>query len=229
MSTPDPRPPLPPGRVTLAAALLESGLLLTFAGMFLSGQVQRGDEREGLDLPIRLGVSAVPALVVIGAYAVLRLTRPLRGSFVVAGALVCGLSAALRAGIAPLERLRDGLIGLIVGALVAGLVLPLDGEARELRGSTAQPWRELLFASFLLLFGSMPAGVAGGFLVATPTIALGLWTLGRGGLHDLRQLWRGDRRTDAVARLAVALPIALLGLGLLVVTPLLSLGRLPAR
>ena len=225
-----PRLPLPPGRLRVAGTLLEAGLLLSFAGMSLSGQLQAGgsDEFEEPRMPIRLGLRALPVLAVIAVYVAQRLVRPQPRAFLLAGALVVGLGSALRAGVSPLERVRDGLLGLVVGAFVTGFVMPLDGEVESLRQEgTAQPWRELLFATMLVFLGSLPAAVAGGFLVAVPTIALGLWVMGRGVVHDARRLWWGDGRTGAAARLALALPMGLMGLGLLGVTPLLSLGWQP--
>jgi hypothetical protein len=212
--------------IRVASTLLESGMLLAFGAMFVSGMVA-APEGEAPRLPMRLGLSAVPSLVVVAGYAAKRLTRPRGWAFAAACALVCSFGAALRPGLPPLGRLGDGVLGLLVGVIMGGLVMPLDDEADALIKSGSRPWRELFYGSLLAVFGVLPSVIVGGFVLALPTMGVGLWVLGRGLRYDLRQLVRGGGRGGAAARLLLGLALGLLGLGMAVVSPLFSFVRGP--
>jgi hypothetical protein len=211
--------------VRLAAALVESGVLVAVGAMFFSGSIAHSEEPP--PLPIRLGPGAAPYLLVVGAYAIQRLTRPRGWAFTAAFALACSLGAALRPGLPLLRRPGEAALALLVGAIAGGLVMPINDEGDSLIGAGVKPWRELYFASLLVFFGTLPAAITGGFVLALPTIALGLWILARGAWHDLRQLARGGPRAGALVRLLLGLGIGLLGLGLAAVTPLFSFVRGP--
>lgn len=220
-----PRLPLRPGLLRAAAALLEAGLLLVLGVLFLDGTIQ--DDTEGPSrLPLRPGLLALPVLLVAGAYAVQRVARPVPHAFPLACALACALGAALRPGLGPLDRAIDGLVGLLTGAFFASVVVRLDGVADELLRGEAKPWNELVFGMLLVTFGAMPSALAGGFVLALPTLSLGLLLLGRCILLDTRAALR-QRSPGGAARALLALPLWLLGLGFLVVCPMISLGRLP--
>lgn len=201
-------------------------MLFALGAMFLAGLVQAGGDEPRW--PLRLGVRAVPVLVVVGVYAFQRMIGPKRRwSFVVASALVCGLGAALAASLAPAQRALDALRGLVAGAIVGGLVMPLDGEADALLRGPSRPWNELFFAAMVILFGTMPSVVSGGFVLTMPTVAAGLAVLAHGLRLDGSQALRGSERLGASLRLAFALPLLLAALGFLVVSPLLSSGWRP--
>lgn len=220
------RLPLPARLVRVASTLLESGMLVTFGAMFSSGLIA-APEGEGPPLPLRLGLSAAPWLLVVVAYAAARLTRSRGWAFTAACALVCALGAALRPGLLPLGRLGDGGRGLLAGAIMGGLLMPLDDEGETLIKAGSRPWHELFFACLLVFFGSLPSVIVGGFVLALPTMVIGLGILGRGLHHDLRQLVRGGARGVAAARLLLALALGLLGLGMAIMSPAFSFVRGP--
>jgi len=218
------RPPLPSKLIRFAAALLEAGLLVTIGTILLDKAIHNPDS-DGPDLPIWPGVRVLPILIVAGAYAVQRFVRPRKAAFVVAGALVGALGASLRAGIEPLERLRDGGAGLVAGAIMTGLMMSVDDEAATLLEGGAQPWRELFMAALLVTIGAMPAVILGGFVLAVPTIVAGIVILLRCIRYDAPVVVP-QRSVGAVARVFIAMLLGLLAMGFLVVTPLLSLGML---
>ncbi len=216
---------MPAGRARLAAVLLESSLLLSIGAMFLAGLVSGGDTADEPHYPLRLGPSAVPLLVVIGAYAVQRLLRPRPRAFLVAGALVASTGALMAPATSVPQRVGHAALAFLVGAIVTWWSLPLDREGDRLIGATAWTWRELLFTGFLVFLGGMPSMIAGGFVLVVPSMVVALLIVGRNLRLELATLRHGDRgRSGAVARLLVGLFLGQMALGMVFVGPLLSLG-----
>lgn len=228
MPGPSPRPPLPPKLIRLAASLLEAGLLLCAGVMLLDGAIQDADSEGPKHFPIRVGVSAIPILIVVVAYGVQRFLAPRRFSFMLAGAVVCALGGALRAGIEPLQRFWDALRGFAVGGFLMGFLMTVDDDSTTLLEGGAQPWRELLMAGFLVTFGVMPSAIFGGFVLALPTIIVGIIILVRCIRYDAR-IVAPRRSIGAATRVFIAMLLGLLAVGFLIVCPRLSLGMLHAH
>jgi len=225
---PSNRAPLPPKLIRLAAALLEAGVLVCAGVMLLDGAIQEPDSDGPKHMPVRVGISVIPILVVVTAYAVQRFIRPRRFSFMLAGAVVCALGGALRAGIEPLERLLDALRGFVLGALLMGFFMSVDDEGTTLLESGAKPWREFFMGTLLVTLGSMPSAIYGGFVLAIPTILVGLVILAR-CIHYDAALVVPRKSIGAAARVFLAMLFGLLGLGFLVVCPMMSLGMMRVR
>lgn len=222
---PAPRPPISLRLLRLAAALLETGLLITMGAMLLEGSIQNPDADGPPSLPIRPGWGLVPIAAVAFAHGWQRFVRPRRFAFAIAGAIVGALGGALRPDIGIGERFRDALVGALVGAIMMGVMMSVDDESAALMEGGAQPWRELLFGALLSMIGALPAGIWGGFVLAMPSIGVGLVILGRCAWYDAR-VAVPKRSAAALLRVFLALFLALLGLGLLVVSPGMSLGLL---
>ncbi len=228
MFGPSLRPPVPPKLIRLAAALLEAGLLVCVGAMLLDGAIQNPDSEEPTQLPIRVGVSMVPILVVTLVYAVQRVIRPRRFAFMIAGAVVCALGGALRAGLEPSERLLDALRGFVVGALVMGFFMNVDGNSAELLEGGARPGPELVMGFLLVTLGALPSAIFGGFLLAIPTILLGVVILVRCIRYD-GLLVVPRKSLGAAMRVFLAMLCGLLALGFLIVCPMISLGMMRVR
>lgn len=225
MPGPSLRPPIPAKWIRLAATLLEAGVLVTVGAMFLSGSIQDANDDEPPRLPIRVGLSVLPILMVSLAYAVQRVVAPRRFAFMIAGALVCALGGALRAGLELSQRLLDALRGFAVGAIVMGVVMSIDDEGTSLLESKASPWHEMFMGILLVTFGAMPAGIWGGFVLALPTVFVGIGFLVRCIRYDAR-IVAPRRSFGAAFRVFLAILFILLAIGFLVVLPMLSLGML---
>lgn len=221
------RPSISSKLLRISAALLESGLIVVFGVLLLAG-VGDGPDSDGVKPPIRVGLSVIPVLIVAMAYAIQRIWRPRRFAFVIAGALACALGAAFRAGLEPLHRLLDALRGFVVGAIVTGLLMSIDDEATDLLEGEVKPWREMFFGLLLVTFGAMPMAIYGGFVWAIPTIVLGIVVLVRCLRYDAPTVVP-HKDAGALARVFLALLFVLLGLGFLVVCPMISLGMLRHR
>ena len=222
MPGPTLRQPIAAKWIRLAAALLEAGLLVAAGAMFLSGSIQDTDT-DGPRIPIRVGLSVIPILVVAFLYAVQRIVKPRRFAFMIAGALVCALGAALCAGLEPIQRLIDALRGFAVGAIAMGFLMSIDDEGTSLLEGEANPWRELFMGTLLVTFGAMPSAIYGGFVLALPVIFIGIGFLVRCIRYDARVVV--PRRSFAAAcRVFLAILFVLLALGFLVVLPMVSLG-----
>jgi hypothetical protein len=204
---------------------LEASLLVCVGVMLLDGAIQNPDAEGPTRLPIPVGISVIPILIVALAYAVQRFIRPRRFAFMVAGAIVCALGAALRAGIEPLARLLDALRGCVVGALVMGFFMSVDENSAELLEGGARPGHELVMGILLVTFGAMPSAIFGGFILAIPTILLGLVILIR-CIHYDAPLVVPRKSLGLAVRIFVAMLFGLLALGFLVVCPMMSLGMM---
>lgn len=206
--------------------------MLVFGALFLSGSIQHDDQgpdplRDG---PLRLGARGLPVVLVLAGYALRRVLRPGRFNFVVAGALVGALGASVAPGLLWWQRLLDAGRGLVLGLLLTGVLMNLDSVGNELLESSTAPWRELIFGLLLITLGSLPSAIFGGALLAVPAIAMGLWVLGRGGWFDGVWVVRGSSGCGwAALRWVLGVLLFLVGLGLAVVSPLISLGLLPAQ
>ena len=222
------RPPLPPKLIRLSAALLEAGLLVCVGVMFLDGAIQNPDTEGPSRLPIPVGFSVVPILVVTLIYAVQRVIRPRRFAFMIAGALVCALGAALRAGLEPSERLLDALRGSAVGAVAMGFLMSVDENSAVLLEGGARPGPELGMGILLVTFGAMPSAIRGGFILAIPTILLGLVILIRCVLYDA-PLVVPRRSLGLALRIFITMLFGLLALGFIIVCPMISLGMMRMR
>lgn len=222
------RPPIPAKLIRIAAAFLESGLLFSIGAIFLDGTIQDSKAEGPRPLPLRLGFSILPIVIVALVYAVQRLVKPRRFAFMMAGAIVCALGSALRDGLEPLDRLLDGLRGLVVGAIVMGFVMSIDDEATTLLESGAKPWHEMFFGILLVTFGAMPSAIFGGFVWAVPTIVVGLAVMIRCIRHDAPVVVP-RRSMGAAFRIFLSLLFVLLALGFLVVCPMISLGMMRPR
>lgn len=67
-------------------------------------------------------------------------------------------------------------------------------------------------------------------MLAVPAIVMGLWVLGRGGWFDGVQFVRGPSgRLGAALRWGIGVVMFLVGLGFVVVSPMISLGLLSPR
>lgn len=217
------RPPIPSKLLRISAAFLESGLLVVLGVLLLSGAVDDPESEASKHLPIRVGVSVIPIVIVAVVYAVQRVWYPRRFAFVVAGAFACALGGAFRANLELLQRLLDALRGFAVGAIVTGFLMTVDDEATELLEGAAKPWREMFFGLLLVTFGAMPVAIYGGFVWAIVTVLLGLFVLVRCIRYDAVVVVPA-RDVGALARVFLAMVFILLGLGFLVVGPMISLG-----
>jgi len=217
------RPAISAKWIRRSAALLEMNVLVTLGAMMLSGVVQ--DAHGELDgrLPLHVGVGIVPILLIAVVYAAQRITRRRRFAFVIAGALVCGVGAALHPAIDIGSRLLDGLRGLVAGAILTGIMMTLDDEGTMLQEGGIKPWRELFFAMLLITFGTFPAMIWGGFVLAVPSILMGIGFLFRCIRYDAPVVVP-RRNAGAAFRIFLAMLFVLLGLGFLVVCPMISLG-----
>lgn len=222
------RPPIPAKLIRWAAALLESGLLVVLGSIALDGSVQDPESDGPSRLPLRLGFRIIPIVVVALAYAVQRLVKPRRFAFLFAGAIVSALAMAIREGLEPLQRLLDALRGFAVGAILTGLMMSIDDETMSLEENPIQPWRELFLAILLVTFGAMPSAIWGGFVLALPTILVGLVVLVRCLRYDA-PIVVPRRSAGAAFRVFLALLFVLLALGFLVVCPMISLGMMRPR
>jgi hypothetical protein len=191
--------------------------------MLLAGIVQDSVPEDSLRFPIRVDWSVIPILFTALVYAIQRIRRPRRYAFVLAGALVCALGGVLRADIELSQRALDAFRGVILGAIVTGLLMNIDDDTSALLEGGAQPWRELFVAILLVTFGSMPSSIYGGVFLAWPTILLGLVLLVRCLRYDA-PLVVPHKDAGALARVFLALLFVLLGLGFLVVCPMISFG-----
>lgn len=209
----------------LAATLLESALLVTVGAMFLSGAIQETNDDEPPRIPIRVGLSIIPILMVSFAYAVQRVVAPRRFAFMIAGALVCALGGALRAGLEFSQRFLDALRGFAVGAIVMGFLMSVDDEGTALLESEASPWREMFMGILLVTFGAMPSGIFGGFVLALPAIFVGIGFLVRCIRYDARVVVP-RRNFGAAFRIFLSVLFVMLALGFLVVLPMMSLGMM---
>lgn len=203
-------------------------MLVCVGAMFLDGAIQNADSEEPSRLPMRVGISVVPILVVTLVYAVQRVLRPRRFAFMIAGALVCALGAALRAGLEPSERLLDALRGSAVGAVAMGFLMSVDENSTELLEGGARPGPELVMGILLVTFGAMPSAIFGGFILAIPTILLGLVILIRCVRFDA-PLVVPRKSLGLALRIFIAMLFGLLALGFLVVGPMMSLGMMRLR
>lgn len=219
------RPAISEKWIRRGAALLEMNVLVVLGAMMLTGIVQ--DTTGELDgkLPLRVGFGIVPILLIALAYAAQRIARPRRFAYIIAGALVCGLGAALHPGIDIGARLLDGLRGLVVGAILTGIMMTLDDEGTMLQEAGIKPWREMFFAMLLITFGAFPSAIFGGFVLALPSILLGIVFLVRCIRYDAPVVVP-RRNAGAALRIALAMLFVLLGLGFLVVCPMISLGMM---
>lgn len=214
---------MPAKWIRLAAAFLEAGLLVAVGAMFLSGVVEDRDADLDDYLPMRVGIGIVPILIVAAGYAIQRVVYQRRFAFVIAGALVCGLGAALRAGIEPLQRLADGLRGIVVGAIVMGIAMNIDAEGTNLLEGEANPFREVFFGFLLIAFGSFPSAIWGGFVLAWPSILMGMGILVRCIRYDAPTV-APKKDVRAALRIFASMLFLLLGAGFLIVCPMISLG-----
>jgi len=228
MPPPTLRPPIPAKLIRIAAAFLESGLLVTVGVMFLSGSIQDPEAESSKRLPIHVGISVVPILLVSWAYAIQRVVRPCRFAFMLAGALVCALGGALCAGIEPLQRLLDALRGFVAGGIVMGFLMAVDTDTTALLEGGAQPGHEVFVAIMLVTLGALPSGIFGGFVLALPTIVTGAVLLVRCIRYDA-PIVVPRKSAGAAFRVFLAMLFVLLALGFLVVCPLLSLGMMRLR
>ena len=203
-------------------------MLVCVGAMFLDGAIQNAEAEGPSRLPIRVGISVVPILVVTLGYAVQRVLRPHRFAFMIAGALVCALGAALRAGLEPSARLLDALRGFAVGGLVMGFFMSIDENSTELLEGGARPGPELVMGILLVTFGAMPSAIFGGFILAIPTILLGLVILIRCVRFDA-PLVVPRKSLGLALRIFIAMLFGLLALGFLVVGPMMSLGMMRLR
>lgn len=223
MLDPPSRPLIPSKLLRISAALLESGLLLVFGALLLSGVVQDVDSEASQQLPLHVGARVIPILIVAMVYAIQRMWCPRRFAFVLAGAFACALGAAFRAGLEPLQRLLDTLRGFAVGAILTGFLMNIDNESTGLLEGPAKPWRELFFGLLLVTFGAMPMAIYGGFVWSTLTIFGGLAVLIRCIRYDAPTVVP-QRNAGALGRMFLAMLFVLLALGFLVVGPMISMG-----
>lgn len=221
------RPPISAKLLKISAAFLESGLIVVFGVLLLAG-IGDGPDSDSVKPPIRVGISVIPVLLVAIAYAIQRIWRPRRFAFVIAGALACALGAVFRAGLEPLQRLLDALRGFAVGAIVTGFLMTIDDEATVLLEGEVKPWREMFFGLLLVTFGAMPMAIYGGFVWAIATILLGIVVLVRCLRYDA-PLVVPRKSIAALTRVFLSLLFLLLGIGFLVVCPMISLGMLRHR
>lgn len=210
------------------AALLEMNVLVVLGAMMLTGIVQDTTGEVDEKLPLRVGFGIVPILVIAGVYAAQRIARPRRFAYIIAGALVCGVGAALHPASDIGSRFLDGLRGLVLGAIATGVMMTLDDEGTLLLEGGIKPWRELFFAMLLITFGAFPSAIFGGFVLALPGILLGIVFLVRCIRYDAPVVVP-RRNAGAALRIFLAMLFVLLGLGFLVVCPMLSLALLPHR
>lgn len=219
------RPPIAAKWIRRSAALLEFNVLVVFGALMVSGIVQDGKEELGETLPIRVGWGIVPILIIAAVYAAQRIVRQRRFAFVIAGALVCGVGAALHPGIEITQRLLDGLRGIVVGAILTGFMMNLDDEGTLLLERDIKPWRELFFATLLVMFGAFPSAIFGGFVLALPSIVMGMALLVRCIRYDAPVVVP-RKNAGAAFRVFLAMLFVLLGLGFVVVCPMISLGMM---
>ena len=224
------RSPWSTRRVALAGLALETSVLLGVVGMISAGAFDGGVE-ESIELPIRLGLRDVPALVVLAFFVLLR-ERWANVAGLLARAppfvFFCALITAAAASAHPDPALGAPLsaaAGLLVGVIFGVFGMPMHAFAQALADREAQPWRELHVASALVVLGSLGAAVRGGALVSAPTIGGGLVLLLRGLHQDGSHLLSASGgRASAALRLLLGGAFFLLGLGLLVVSTAISFG-----